>query len=123
MNRNFASLLATGFVTAAAIAAAALVSVNAYADDITIDAKPFVSTKSRADVRAELAGTTPLRANDEWTLQDNRPMQIKSAYTSEQAKADYKVSRQYVRALTGEDSGSFFIKSPVGTNAMGGSAH
>jgi hypothetical protein len=97
MNRNLESALALGTVfAAAAVAAAAIASGNAYADDITIDKTPVP--------------------------------QVKNAYTSEQAKAEYKASRQFVSALTGEDSGSaYFIKAPVPSGAnsattMGGPA-
>ena len=131
MNRNLESALALSISFAAAFVAAAAISVtDAHADDITIDKTPFVSSKSRADVRAELMGQPQLvrAAANEWTTQHNEAPQLKSAYTSEQAKAEYKVSRQHVSALTGEDSGSaYFIKSavPPGANAtatMGGPA-
>ena len=131
MNRNIASALAMGTVTAAAaVAVVAIASNNAYADDITIDKTPFVSTRSRAEVRDELMSQAQLvRAGaTEWSMQSNHLPQGNSAYTSEQAKAEYKVSRQYVSALTGEDSGSaFFIKSaaPLGAHTaatMGGPA-
>lgn len=55
----------------------------------------------------------------------NEVPQIKSTYTSQQAMAEYKVSRDLVRALNSEDSGSaFFIKGPApqGTAIMGGPA-
>jgi hypothetical protein len=125
MNRNLASALAIGTTTAAALALA-IAAGNAYADDITIDSTPFVSTKTRAEVRAELLGqAASVRASaSEWSMQFDQAPLIKSAYTSDQAKAEYKVSRDFVRALTGEDSGSaYFIKGPVpGTAVMGGPA-
>jgi len=58
-------------------------------------------------------------------LQDNQAPRIKSAYTSEQAMNEYKISRDLVRSLNGEDSGSaFFLKGPApqGTATMGGPA-
>ena len=129
MTRNFASALTIGATAAAALAVAAIASGNAYADDITIDTTPFVSTKSRAEVQAELLGQPErLRASaSEWSRQYNDVPQIKSTYTSEQARAEYKVSRELVSALTGEDSGSayFMIKGrplPQGTTAMGAPA-
>lgn len=54
MNRNLASALTIGATAAAAVAVAALGPAKAYADDITIDTTPFVSSKSRAEVQAEL---------------------------------------------------------------------
>jgi hypothetical protein len=126
MNRNLASALALGATIVAAIAAATA-SGSAYADDITVDSTPFVSARSRAQVQAELLGQAQLArtATSEWTLQDNQAPRIKSAYTSEQAKSEYKVSRDLVRSLNGEDSGSaFFLKGPApqGTATMGGPA-
>ena len=54
MNHRIASAITfTGTVAFATIAAAFL-SSNAYADDPTIDTTVFVSTKSRAEVRAEV---------------------------------------------------------------------
>lgn len=127
MNRNLTSVLSLA-ATAAAAVAVAIASGSAYADDITVDPTPFVSTKSRAEVRAELLGqaqSVRASAGGEWSLQDNQVPLIKSSYTSEQAMAEYKVSRDLVRALNSEDSGSaFFIKGPVpqGTATMGGPA-
>jgi hypothetical protein len=126
VNRNLASVLSLA-ATAAAAVAVAIASGSAYADDITVDPTPFVSTKSRAEVRAELLGqASAVRTSaSEWSLQDNQVPLIKSSYTSQQAMAEYKVSRDLVRALNGEDSGSaFFIKGPVpqGTATMGGPA-
>jgi hypothetical protein len=124
MKRNLASALAVGAAVLAVVA-----SDNAYADDITIDNTPFVSSRSRADVKTELMNQAQqVRTTvSEWAMQGNQLPLIKSAYTSEQAVAEYKVSRDLVRALNGEDSGSaYFIKSPVpyGVNpaAMGAPA-
>ena len=122
MNRNIASALATGTtIAAAALAAVAITAGNAYADDITIDKTPFVSTRTRAEVQAELLNQPELvrAAASEWSMQQDSP-HAKSTFTSEQAKAEYKVSRQYVSALTGEDSGSaYFIKRTVSPRATG----
>ncbi len=111
MNRNIVSALAMGTATlAAALAVVAIASGPAYADDITIDKTPFVSTMTRADVRAELMSGP--RDNSEWARQYNQAPQARSVYTREQATADYKTSREYVNAVNGEDSGSaFFARS------------
>ena len=66
-------------------------------------------------------------AASEWSLQQERLPRVQSAYTSGQAKAEYKVSRQFVSALNSEDSGSaYFMKRTIspGANAatMGGPA-
>ncbi|HWP13879.1 MAG TPA: hypothetical protein VNN06_18795 [Ramlibacter sp.] len=114
MKRNLATALAIAADLVAVAAAAAMVSGPAYADDITIDTTPFTSTRTRAEVQAELMNRSQMVSNgaSEWGMY-NQP-QARSAYTSEQAKAEYKVSRQYVNAITGEDSGSaYFIKQTV----------
>jgi len=111
MTRNIASTLAFTGIAAAAVAAAALVSGTSYADDITVDNTPFVSSRSRADVQAELLGQADaLRsAASEWAMQSNQPPQLKSTYTREQARNEYKAARQEVNALNAEDSGSSYF--------------
>lgn len=116
MNRNLASALAIAGTAAAAVALAAISAGKAYADDITIDNTPFVSSRSRAEVQAELLGQADVlrAAASEWSLQSNQPPRVQSAYTSAQAQAEYKASRDYLRALYAEDSGSaWIIKSPM----------
>jgi hypothetical protein len=123
MNRNFASIFGTIGPIALSLATA---SGTANADDITIDNTPFTSTKSRAEVRAELLRPAQLVSSgaSEWVMQFNQAPQIKSGITTEQARAEYQASRDLVRALNGEDSGSaYFIKGPMqGTATMGGPA-
>lgn len=118
MNRHFASALAT--TTAAVACVAAIASSNAYAETPTIDNTPFVSTRSRAEVRAELMKQRELvsAAASEWTMQYNHVPQLKSAYTGEQAKAEYKAAREEVSAITSEDSGSsYFARQAARMNA------
>jgi len=120
MNRNLASALAIVSTAAAAIALATLAPGKAYADDITVENTPFVGSRTRAEVETELLGqAAQVRAGtSEWATQYNQPARIKSALTSEEAKAEYKTSRPFVNALTGEDSGSaYFMKSGVPSNA------
>lgn len=86
----------------------AVASANALADDITIDNTPFVSTKSRAEVRAELdsfkkAGVSP------WSMAYNPLRTFKSGKTRADATAEYLASRQETAAITSEDSGSAFL--------------
>ena len=124
MNRNLASAL--GIVAAAAAAAVAMASSKAFADDITIANTPMVSKTSRAEVQADLLKNSRLAREQasEWSMQFNQGSQIKSSYTGAQAKADYAASRDEVRALNAEDSGSsyFSIKRADPTRAMGGPA-
>ena len=111
MNRNLASTLSIVSTAAAAFAFAAIASGNAYADDITIDPTPFVSTKTRAEVRSEVLGRAEqLRmANSEWPTEMNPPFH--STVTRAQVKDDYIASRREVNALNGEDSGSSYLAS------------
>ena len=109
MNRNLASTLAITSTAAAALAFAAMASGNAYADDITVDNTPFISTKTRAEVRAEVMGQSEqLRmASSELSMQQGALPT--SEYTRAQAKADFITSRNEVSALNSEDSGSSYL--------------
>lgn len=126
MNRKLASTLSVTSTAAAILAVAAIASGNAYAEGPIIDSTPFVSTKSRAEVQAEVTGqAAQLReANSEWAMQLNEPTgRPNSAYTSKAAQAEYIASRDHVNALNGEDSGSFFLSSrpqDVDTTIMAG---
>jgi hypothetical protein len=121
MNRKLANVLA--FATAAAAAA---LSGSAYADDITVDNAPFISSRSRAEVQAELLKQVDLvrTGAGEWSMQHNYVPQLKSAYTREEAQSQFKFSRGEVSALNSEDSGSSYFKRSVGVNTatMGGPA-
>jgi hypothetical protein len=121
MNRNLSSVLALAAVAAAAAAATAALVLprTAYADDITIDPTPFVSTRTRADVRSELLGRADIlrHQSSEWALQSNEPTAFKSPFTPQQAREEYRASRVQVNALNGEDSGSAYFKmSPLRVN-------
>jgi len=118
MNRNLASVLTVTTTAAAVFAVAAIASGNAYADDITIDPTPFVSTKTRAEVTAEVMGRAEqLRiASSEWSM--NQSFQPNSSYTRAQATAEYIASRDEVNARNAEDSGSsYFAALPRSTDA------
>jgi hypothetical protein len=99
MNRK----LATALVLAAAAAAG-----NAFADDITIDTTPFVSSKTRAEVQGELgqfkrAGTSP------WSMQYNPLAKFTSDTSRADVTAQYLASRIQVAAFNSEDSGSAYL--------------
>ena len=106
MNRKLASALSITITAAAGLAAAAIASGNAYADDITIDTTPFISTKTRAEVRAEVMGQSLTSAASEWAMQLNHAPQPQSAYTREQVTAEYIAARNEVNSRNAEDSGS-----------------
>jgi len=109
MNRNLRSSLVFTGTAAAAFALAAMTSV-AYADDITIDPTPFVSTKSRAEVRAEVIGKAEQirMAHGEGAPEMNHAMSG-STLTRAQVRDEYMASRAQVSAFNGEDSGSAYL--------------
>ncbi|HSV53115.1 MAG TPA: DUF4148 domain-containing protein [Burkholderiaceae bacterium] len=91
-----------------AIVAATIAAGNAFADDDTIDTTPFVSTKSRAEVQAELA--RPYQgAVSPWSPQYNQLTEFKSRLTRAQVQAEYIAAREEVAAMNGEDSGSAYL--------------
>ena len=97
MNRHFALALV-------ALAAA----TPAFADDITIDPTPFVSTRSRAEVIGEMQQFRHAGANP-WADEYNPLAEFRSDRTREQVTLDFQASRDSVAALTGEDSGSMYL--------------
>lgn len=107
MNQRIASALAFACSVAAATLAATAMSSTAWADDITIDTTPFVSQRSRAEVRAEvLANRAKLSsAGNEWVAQQSEPLPA-SGLTRAQARADYIASRDEVMARNSEGGGS-----------------
>jgi len=109
MNHRIASALTFSSTVAVATIAAAFLSSNAFADDITIDTTPFVSMKSRAEVRAEVLNNRDqiTAAGGELATQKTEPFH--STYTAEQVRAEYKAARNEVRMMTAEDSGSSYL--------------
>lgn len=98
MNRTYALSLA--FVLAA--------GGNAFADDITIDPHPFVSTASRADVMEELRQFR-MAGNSPWADDYNPIAEFRGSLTRAEVTADYMGSRDTVSAFTAEDSGSTYL--------------
>ncbi len=111
MNRKLASAL---------VIAAAAAAGNAFADDITIDTTPFNSTKSRAEVSAELAQFQKSGVNP-WARSYNPLASFNSNTTRAQVTAQYKAQRDQVAALNSEDSGSAYLAQHAvrGGNATG----
>ena len=106
MTRKTAISLAYLTTVAAAAMAASLVSTRTYAESPTIDNTPFVSSRTRAEVQAELK--TPFIGGDPWSSRYDM-FARGSAVTTEQVRGAYKMSRDEVNALTSEDSGSAFL--------------
>lgn len=127
MNRDIESLLAIAAVGAIAGAAATAMSLprTAYADDITIETKPFVSSRTRTEVHDELLGQArQVRAGaTEWSQQQGTV--LKGQVTVPEVRAEFVANRREVTALTAEDSGSSWFKmKPLAgsdTAVMGGS--
>jgi hypothetical protein len=102
MNRNIASAIV--------LALSAVAAGNALADDITIDTTPFVSTKSRAEVQAELVAYKKAGVNP-WSTQYNQLAHFQSTKTRDQVKTELAAARASgeLDALYGEDSGSAYL--------------
>jgi hypothetical protein len=119
VNRHFASVLTLAAMTAAA-GVAAIASSNAYAETPTIDNTPFVSTRTRAEVQAEVMGRAEqLRmASSEGSMQLSQASEPHAGVTVAQAKAGYIAARDEVSAMTSEDSGSSYLtRQSARTNA------
>ena len=108
MTRKLATTLTIVSTAAAAFAFAAIASGNAYADDITIDPTPFVSSRTRAEVQSEVMGQgEALRmANSEWSTQMNTAHLPQSTLTRAQVRQEYISARREANAFNAEDSGS-----------------
>ena len=99
MNRNIASALVLAAVAAAG---------NAFADDITLETTPFVSSRSRAEAQAQLAQFKRSGVNP-WSTSYNPLRSFQSTSTRAQVVGEYLDSRNQVSAMTGEDSGSAYL--------------
>jgi hypothetical protein len=110
MNRtSFYSASVALSIALAAVAAGAAMTNNAYAETPTIDNTHFVSTRTRAEVRAEITPGLLSAAGAEWGYQNERAPQVSSGLTRAQAQAQFQASREQVNALNSEDSGSSYL--------------
>jgi hypothetical protein len=91
-----------------AIALVLAAAGNAFADDITVDATPFTSTASRAQVQAELQQFRQSGVNP-WAQTYNPLAQFSSNVTRAQVTAGYIASRDAVAAFGSEDSGAAYL--------------
>jgi Domain of unknown function (DUF4148) len=97
MNRK--SLIALAFAASA---------TAAFADDITIDPNPFVSTATRAEVQSEQAAFEA-SGRDPWSRQYNPLDDFTSQRSRDEVRSEYMQVRDRVAAFTGEDSGSAYL--------------
>ncbi|MGE0429562.1 MAG: DUF4148 domain-containing protein [Hydrogenophaga sp.] len=109
MNRKstIAALIAIAATTGSAFAGTSL------AGDISIDDTPFTSTRTRAEVQAELAEFKQAGVNP-WSTSYNPARDFRSEKTREQVLAEYQASRDSVAAITSEDSGSAYAAARKG---------
>jgi predicted secreted Zn-dependent protease len=88
-----------------AIVIATLGATAAEAGDITIDTTPFVSTRTRAEVQAQLAQPGP----NVWSTSYNQLAQFQPQRSRAEVRAEYLAARSQVEAVTAEDSGSAYL--------------
>lgn len=105
----------TRIISALVLAAAA---GTALAETPTVVKEPFVSTKSRAEVQADLAAYKKAGVNP-WSISYNPLRGFQSTTTREAVTAAYIAARDEVAATTGEDSGSAYFAQ--GGHAVPGS--
>lgn len=90
------------------IASAALIVAaagNALAESPIIVNDPFVSTRNRAEVQAELFAYKQAGVNP-WSTSYNQLRGFQGRLSREQVVAEYLAARDEVAAMSGEDSGS-----------------
>jgi hypothetical protein len=72
---------------------------------LAVPSAPFASTKTHAEVQADLAAYQKAGVNP-WSASYNQLRGFRSTNTREEVTAAYMASRDEVHAMTGEDSGS-----------------
>ena len=109
MQRRTTSIVSFSTFALGAAVAAVLMSGNARAEGPIEDFRPIAGVLSRDAVKADLvahrAQVTSYAA--EWT--QHQPDEVHAMATREQVRADYLASREEVRAMTAEDSGSGYL--------------
>jgi len=116
MNHRHSSILAFGSTLAAALLGAAVMTGTARAEGPIGESAPFVSSLTRAEVRAELMQDRSQVSSyaNEWVAQQAGTQHAASGYTRAEATAEYIASRDQAQAMNGEDSGSrYFARRPL----------
>jgi hypothetical protein len=80
---------------------------SAFADDITIESTPFVSSRPRAEVIAEMQQAR--NEGNPWADSYDQLQAFQSTLTREEVVAEFMLSRDEVQAFNGEDSGSGYL--------------
>jgi hypothetical protein len=104
------------------IASALLVAIaagSALAETPTVVKEPFVSTRSRAEVQAELFAYKQAGVNP-WSMSYNPLASFKSNASRQQVVAEYLADRDAVAAINGEDSGSAYLSQAFAQRARTG---
>ena len=111
MNHRLSSIVTFGTTLAAAVLGAALMTGSARAEGPIGDNSSFTSSRTRAEVKAELMRDRHqvTSAGSEWAMQRGEPLQAANGYTRAQAQAEYIAARDEVRAMTSDDGGSSYI--------------
>jgi hypothetical protein len=87
----------------------ATVSAGVLADELpSVPTEPVVSTKSRAEVQAELTAYKQSGVNP-WSTWYDQLSGFKSTATRAEVVAEYIAARDEVAAINGEDSGSAYL--------------
>jgi hypothetical protein len=125
MQHRTASSIAYIFSVVAATAAASLMSTAARAEGPIEVLPPFVGTLTRAEVKAQLLNSGASSYAIEWKQQQGDPVPTGTLTTRKQVTDEFIASRDQVRAMNGEDSGSSLMarmpaRAPVTVLATGG---
>lgn len=99
-----------------AMAVACAATGAAYADDITVDPHPFVSSMSPAQVAEELRQFRMSGVNP-WADDYDHLAHRGSKLTRAEVIADFVASRQTAAAFMGEDSGSGYLTNVAAAKA------
>lgn len=102
-------------IALSSLALAAVFTGSAFAESPLIVQDPFTSTRTRAEVQADLVSYQQAGVNP-WSTSYNPLRQFRSTATREAVVAEFLASRNEVRALTGEDSGSMYLAQLRGTS-------
>jgi hypothetical protein len=96
------------FKIASAVLIAAATAGSAFAETPTVVKDDFVSTRTRAEVQAELLAFKQSGVNP-WAMSYNQLAAFRSNLTRQQVVADYLAARDEVAAVNSEDSGSAYF--------------
>ena len=96
------------YLLASLLAISAASANVAFADDITVETRPFQSSTTRAEVQAQLQQYKAQRVNP-WSMSYNPLARFSSDRTRADVTAEYLRARDEVAALNAEDSGSAWL--------------